>query len=158
MEKKLMRVLFAGLFFVCATEIRAQVIASNFIVSTASARIAIAEESRLASKEGTTDEIKEYSALMIKDQGRLLGELKRLAVLRDITLPEDETYKDDLSDKSGRQFNSAYIRTMISEHERDVRLFRQAITCGDPEVSAFAERYLPVIESHLKMIKSIKKR
>lgn len=129
---------------------------SDFIISTASARLICAEEGRLAAERGTTDEIKEYGELMMRDQILLLGELKRLAVLNALTIPQD-TYETVLALKSGREFNKAFIKTMILEHERDIEIFRQAANSADPEVSAFAARYLPLIESHLQKIRDIKR-
>lgn len=172
-----MEVLFAGLsFFVTDALAQQDVYARNdkpsgarraeepvvydeitsFILHSVATRMMIAEEGRLASKEGTTSGIKEYGELMIKDQGRLLGELKRIAVLRDLKLPEKFEDREPGS-RSERPFNNAYIKTMIAEHERDIRLFRKAVNYGDPEVSEFARRYLPVVESHLEKIKSIRK-
>lgn len=129
---------------------------SNFIINAAHARMICAEEGRLASEKGTRHEIKQYGELMIKDQGRLLGELKRLAVLNEITIPED-IYENDLGDKCGKRFNHAFVKAMIEEHERDIKIFKKAMTYSDPEVSAFAARYLPLIESHLQKIKDIKR-
>jgi putative membrane protein len=134
----------------------AREVISNFIISSAAAREICAQEGRLAAEKGTTEEIKAYGELMIKDQGRLLGELKRLAVLNDITIPE-KVYENDLHQKSGKQFNHAFVRTMIMEHERDIKAFKEAMTYGDPEVSAFTARYLPLIESHLALIKAIRR-
>jgi putative membrane protein len=129
---------------------------SSFIVSSAVDRMRCAEAGRLAAEKGTTNAIKAYGELMIKDQGRLLGELKRLAVLNGITISEND-YEGDLKRMSGRQFNRTFVKMMIAEHERDLRLFKEAMASGDPEVSAFAARYIPLIESHLTMIKDIKR-
>lgn len=131
--------------------------AIRFIVSSAGARMIGAEEGRLAAQRGTTHEIQAYGELMIKDQGRLLGELKRLAVLKSISVPE-EVQETELRTKSSKHFNNSFIKKMIAEHERDIKLFKDAITCGDADVSAFAAQYLPLIESHLEKIKAIKRR
>ena len=45
---------------------------------------------------------------------------------------------------------------IIADHERDLKLFKKAAQCNDPEVSAFAKRYLPLIQSDLEKIKKIK--
>ncbi len=129
---------------------------SSFIINTAIARVICAEEGRLASEKATTKDIRRYGEMMIKDQGRLLGELKRLAVLNDVVIPNN-TYEIYLDQKSGRQFNHAFIRNMIMEHERDIKIFKKATFSTDPEIAAFATRYLPLIESHLEMIKDIKR-
>lgn len=127
-----------------------------FILTLATARMISAEEGRLAVEKGTTPEIREYGELAIKDHGRLLGELKRLAVVKNISLPEDIS-ENHLKDKSGKQFNNTFIKTMIAELERDIEHFEKAATYGDKDVSAFAAEYLPLLQSHLKKLKSIKK-
>jgi putative membrane protein len=128
----------------------------NFILTSAVARLIGAEEGRLAAEKGTTREMRAYGVLVVKDQKRLLGELKRLAVLKNLTIPEDIN-ETELAGKSGRRFNVAFLKTMTAELERDRELFHEATMSADPDVAAFAVRYLPLIESHLKKIRSIRK-
>ena len=44
---------------------------------------------------------------------------------------------------------------MAIDHKRDVKLFKQAIDFEDFEVSQFAKKYLPTIQTHLDRIDAI---
>lgn len=130
---------------------------TEFIVTSATDRMIGAHEGSIAARKGTTPEIKALGELMIKDQKRILGELKRLAVLKNITLPEHIT-ENNLGKETGKQFNKMFIKTMIDEHEDAIRLFEKATSYGDPDISEFANKYLPLMKSNLAKIKSIRKR
>ncbi len=62
----------------------------------------------------------------------------------------------NLSEENGREFDRTFIKMIIVDHERDLKLFKKAAEYNDPEVSAFAKRYLPLIQSDLQKIKKIK--
>ena len=49
-----------------------------------------------------------------------------------------------------------YGQMMTIDHERDVKLFLKLVECKDSQVSAFAEQYLPMIQSQLGKINAIK--
>ena len=59
---------------------------------------------------------------------------------------------DKLSKMRGAEFDRAYMRDMVQDHEKDVKKFRQeAQHGGDPDLKGFAQKTLPVLEQHLKM-------
>lgn len=134
---------------------------ADFLVKSADARIMNVQEGRIASVRGTTPEIRQYGKLMLKGQKALLQKIKKLASKRNITLPggisdEKEEGREDLIEETGEDFDKKFIKMMIMDHERDVKLFKKATEFEDPEVSAFAKANLPLIESHLNKIKVIK--
>ena len=89
------------------------------------------------------------------------GDKAELASERDIYLPDQLSTKKvgdhrNLSEENGRDFDKTFIKMIIADHERDLKLFKKAAQCNDTEVSAFAKRYLPLIQSDLEKIKKIK--
>jgi putative membrane protein len=47
---------------------------------------------------------------------------------------------------------------MILDHKRDVRTFEKATKSNDADVKLFATKYLPVVQSHLEKIRTLKKK
>jgi putative membrane protein len=134
---------------------------ADFLVKSADARMMDAQEGKLAAEKGTTKAIREYGKLMVKDQSALLRKIKSLASKRNIALPSDisnkkENGREDLAEETGKDFDDKFIKMMIIDHERDVKLFEKATEFNDPEVSAFAKANLSTIQSHLDKIEAIK--
>jgi putative membrane protein len=134
----------------------------TFLTEMTDARLMDREEGREAAKKGTTQQIKNYGALMIEEQTYLLSELREFAATKNITLPtkiseEKQNALKDLKEKSGVAFDKKFIKMIRIDHKRDVRKFKKASKCDDPELSSFATKHLPMIESHLQKIEQIKK-
>ena len=131
------------------------------LVKSADARMMGSREGTLATKKGTTSSIREYGQLMISDQSMLLEKIKALALKHNITLPtgisdKKESGREDLAAKDGKDFDEKFIKMMTIDHERDIKLFKKSIKFKNKEVSTFAQTYLPLIQSHLDKIITIK--
>jgi putative membrane protein len=78
-----------------------------------------------------------------------------------LTLPSDVNGKqqamyDRLSKLSGAQFDSAYIKGMMMDHQEDVKEFKKESESGtDEKIKSFASETLPVIQGHLDKLKAI---
>ncbi|MEO5775696.1 MAG: DUF4142 domain-containing protein [Flavobacterium sp.] len=134
----------------------------TFLTEMTDARLMDREEGRQALKKGTTQEIRNYGQLMIDEQTYLLNELQKFAARKNIQLPTEISEKkqnglEDLKEKNGTDFDKKFIQMICIDHKRDVRKFKKATKDNDSEVSAFAAKHLPMIESHLHKIKQIKK-
>ncbi len=135
---------------------------AEFLVKSADARFMDAQEGKLAVEKATLPALKKYGRWMMKDQAILLKEIKTLAAKRNITLPvaisnKKEKGREDLAEKDGSDFEKKFIKMMIIDHERDIKMFEDAIDFDDKEVSAFAKKYLPTIKAHLSKIEGIEK-
>ena len=134
----------------------------KFLVQMNDARLMDFQEGKLAELKGTTSSIKEYGTLMIKDQTFLLAEFVKVAKSKNIALPKTISNKKlkalkKLSEKSGKDFDKKFINMICIDHKRDVKKFTNATKYEDLEVSKFANKHLPMIESHLLKIEAIKK-
>jgi putative membrane protein len=59
---------------------------------------------------------------------------------------------DELQQRSGEEFDQAYMDEMVSDHQEDVEEFQQYVEEGqDPELTSFAEQTLPVLQEHLAL-------
>src|SRR5688572_1911241 len=61
----------------------------EFITEMAEARLMDLEEGKIAQQKSTTKDLKSYGTLMVKDQTEMLREIKKLAALKNIELPEE---------------------------------------------------------------------
>jgi putative membrane protein len=63
---------------------------------------------------------------------------------------------DTLSKLSGADFDKQYVKSMVMDHQEDVKDFRKEASTGkDPQIKSFASQTLPVIQGHLDKIKAI---
>lgn len=134
---------------------------ADFLVKSADARMMDAKEGKLASTKGTTPALRSYGKLMIKDQAALLATIKDLAGKKHVTLPSDISNKkaagrQDLAKLTGKDFDEKFIKMITIDHERDVKMFENAIEQDDKDIREFAQKNLPLIRSHLDKINSIK--
>jgi len=100
--------------------------------------------------------------MMVTDHTKAGDELAALAKTKNITLPaapdaDAQKKADDLSKKSGKAFDKAYVDAMVDGHESAVKLFTDASqNCKDADLKAFATKTLPTLKMHLDSIKAIK--
>jgi putative membrane protein len=68
-----------------------------------------------------------------------------------------KTY-DDLAAKKGKDFDKAYVRQMIEDHELTITMFKKAVDdVKDPNVRTFANNTLPKLQMHLDSFKAVQK-
>lgn len=134
----------------------------KFMEEAAQGGMAEVKLGELAATKGATPEVKAFGQRMVVDHGKANNDLKTLAAGKNVTLPTDvnseqkEMY-DKLSKLSGAAFDSAYVKGMVDDHEKDVAEFKkQSESATDADVKAFATKTLPTLESHLDQIKTIK--
>ena len=98
---------------------------------------------------------------MIDDHTKANDELKTVAQGSNMNLPADIDAKhqakyDKLSKLSGADFDKAYVKDMVMDHQEDVKEFQKESTKGkDEQVKAFATKTLPILQGHLDKIKGI---
>lgn len=107
--------------------------------------------------------MKEFGERMVADHSKANDELKDIASQDNITLPGNPSKMDEaeynrLSKLSGKQFDDAYAKMMVSDHEHDIVEFRRESTSGqNPALKSFAAKTLPTLESHLHQAKQMLK-
>ena len=66
--------------------------------------------------------------------------------------------EENISSKQGGEFDVAYIKQMVKDHERTVKLFEDGQkNVKDAEMKAFIDKTLPVLKSHLTHVKGLDK-
>ena len=134
---------------------------ADFAVEAANGGMAEVAMGKLAEQKAMSQSVKDFGAKMVKDHSMINDKMKALAKEKNITLP-DSVGNDakqsmmDLSKKSGKDFDKAYVDAMVKDHDHDVNAFEKEIkNAKDPAVKSFAENALPTLKEHQSMIKSI---
>jgi putative membrane protein len=112
---------------------------------------------KLAQQDASSAAIKHFGERMVTDHSKMNKGLREIAQKKGITLPEklDQKHQelcDQLSKMKGADFDRAYSKDMVSGHEKAVERFEAEAKNGqDPEVKAWAEKWLPTLREHLKL-------
>ena len=116
----------------------------------------------LAAQQGSSADVKAFGNRMVNDHGKANDELKSLATNKGLSLPteldaEHKATQDELSKKTAKAFDKAYIDDMVKDHEKDVAEFQKESTAAqDPDLKAWVSKTLPTLQDHLKMAKETK--
>jgi putative membrane protein len=102
-------------------------------------------------------ELKSFAQTMVTDHSKTNSELMALAARKGVTLPSKEMKWEEKWSKKTKDVDDDYIKTMVDDHEDDVKLFEKAAKSDDPEIAAFAQKTLPTLQHHLTMARDLKK-
>lgn len=137
---------------------------TNFLVKAADGGMAEVKLSELAQQKGTNAGVKVFAGMMVNDHTGANGQVKSLAAARNVTLPampgDDNMKKEqDLSKKTGSDFDKSYMNTMVDDHQKTIDLFEDySDDVKDTEVKTFIDNTLPKLRMHLDSAKAVNKR
>lgn len=133
----------------------------KFVMEAAMGGLMEVELGRVAAAQGASDAVKQFGQRMVDDHSKANTELMTLAASKGMTLPTelDEKHKAQvakLSALSGAEFDRAYAKMMLSDHNKDVKEFqKQSARASDPDIKAFAAKTLPTLQEHLQMVRTL---
>jgi putative membrane protein len=133
----------------------------EFVMDAAMSGMMEVELGRIASQRGSTDGVKQFGQRMVDDHSKANTELATIVSSKGITVPtaldeKHQTHVTKLGGMSGAEFDRAYMKMMVNEHERDVDKFEKESTRGtDADLKAFATKTLPTLQEHLQMAKTL---
>ena len=133
----------------------------DFFKHAAEGGIAEVEAGTLAQSKGSSQAVKDFGAMMVKDHTAANEKLKSVATTENVDLPSSSgamhmASKGKLEVLSGETFDKAYIKNQVKAHEQTVSLFKKEIASGsDTQAKAFAKETLPTVQAHLKKIREI---
>ena len=129
----------------------------KFAAEAASGGRAEVKLGELARQNGTSDKVKDFGQKMVTDHSKAGDDLKQVAQQQGLNLPEEMSKQDQatydwLSKLEGKQFDEAYARAMLTDHQKDVAAFEKEASSGKNEaLKEFASRTLPTLKEHLKL-------
>lgn len=129
-----------------------------FMLRSAQGDMAEISTSQMALKKAKTSEARQVAQTLIMGHSASLKEGMGLATLLGLPAPKGPTVPDmavakQLSAASGKDFDKLYLAGQQVDHENTIALFGMELSQGqDPQVKAFAAKYLPRIEGHTAQI------
>ncbi len=135
---------------------------NEFVVKAASGGLMEVQLGEMAAKKATNSAVKEFGQMMANDHAKVNDELKSLAARKNITIPmvpgEDHMdHMNKMTEKKGTDFDKDYMNLMIDDHKDDVDAFEKAARdAKDPDVRAFASKYVPTLRTHLERARTVK--
>jgi putative membrane protein len=116
------------------------------------------EATKLVATKTANPAVIKFSQAMAADQQSIVAELRRLALTKQVKLPDGPSKMQQasilkLAKLDGVRFDKEYSREIgVLAHKDIVALFQQAQkSAKDPDVKAFASKTLPLLEQQLKM-------
>ena len=147
---------------VAAEETNADKAIASFLTEMAESRMIHVEGGKTASQRATSRPLKDFGALINSDHLRMLDDLKKIANKKTVKTPEwirgeEASALNDLRAVHGKAFDKKYVKVMMSDLKRDVKVLRRATESPDADIQVFATKYLPLMEGHLAKAKALKK-
>jgi putative membrane protein len=145
------------------TSTPAKVDDKKFLKQAALGGMTEVELGKVAAQKASSENVKQFAQKMIDDHTKTNDELKQVASKESISLPDtlDPKHQSEinkLSKLSGEDFDKAYAKEQLKDHEADVKDFSAEAQGGaDPNVKAFASSTLPVLQQHLELAKNLNK-
>jgi putative membrane protein len=118
--------------------------------------------SKLAQQQATSAAIKDFATMMVTDHTKAGAKLMALANTKNIAMPStpgsaEQKIIDDMSKKSGSDFDKAYVDQMVTDHKNAIDLFEnEQKNAVDTDLKTFATNTLPTLHKHYDAIMSIK--
>jgi len=134
---------------------------SKFVLEAANGGMMEVKLGELAKERAAASDVRKFGERMVTDHSKANKDLAAVAEKKGIKLPAELDKKhqemvDKFKDMKGAEFDRAYMKAMVKDHEEDAAAFAQEAKSGtDDDVKAFAAKTLPVIQDHLKMAKEI---
>jgi putative membrane protein len=116
---------------------------------------------QMAAEKASNPDVKQFGQRMVTDHSKANDELKSIAASEHITLPtsldaKHQAIVDRMSKLSGAEFDRAYVKDMVKDHDADVKEFTHQSQNGqNPALRSFAGKTLPTLQEHQKMIHEI---
>jgi putative membrane protein len=136
---------------------------TKFVKESALGGMAEVEMGKLATQKASSDAVKQFGQRMVDDHSKANQQLKQAAAKSNIEVPasldsKHQSHIDKLAKLSGPEFDKAYLKDQVKDHEHDVGKFKDEAQYGsDPNVKQFAMATLPTLQEHLSAVKDLKK-
>jgi putative membrane protein len=132
-----------------------------FAQLAAAGGMAEVEFGNLAAERAANSGVKEFAHRMVEDHGKANDRLKGLADTSKIPLPDEldpdhKRQRAELEKLEGAEFDLAYMRGQIVDHQKTVQLLIWEIGSGqDAEIQRFAAATLTTVLRHLEMARDL---
>ena len=160
MATRLRTTVFASMLGLCATSAFAQSPA-EFINDASAKGMADIEASRLAHQKSESQQVKDYTIVVINDRTTANQHLAKIAKQLDLPIAPREVVVDKAKAlmpevKDGTTYDQAYAASQVKTTQEAIEQIEQVAQTTDvPEIKAFAEETLPKLQNHLQMARAL---
>jgi putative membrane protein len=115
---------------------------------------------KVAEEQAANAVVKKFGERGARDHSLMNKELREITSKKGIALaekldPKHQELIDELSKLKGSAFDQAYTKDMVADHEAAIKQFEIEIKTGrDADVTAWAEKCLPILREHLKLARA----
>ncbi|MCU1336132.1 MAG: outer membrane protein-like protein [Bryobacterales bacterium] len=121
------------------------------------------EMAKMALERASSGAVKTFAEQLIADHTQANRQLEELARRKGVTLESSAASSkgadnSDLASLNGGEFDRAFIKQMVADHEKTIAKFEMAQqSVSDPDVKNFITMTLPTLRMHLQSAKSLSK-
>ena len=161
-------ILAAGLLCTACADIRAEekptlaaALDNEFLVKAHAANNAQIEYGKLAEKRSASQRVKDFAQQMVKDHGAAQESLGRLYKDRKFASVAglDKEFRDErdrLAKLENSEFDRAYMKRVVEDHEKVVALYDVQVRDGkDTAIAAWAKESAPSLKKHQQLAKEV---
>jgi putative membrane protein len=133
----------------------------EFVSKAGMGGLAEVQMGNLALSKASSADVKAFGQRMVSDHSKANEELSQLATAKGVALPTELTGEhkdalDHLASLSGPDFDKAYMKHMVEDHQEDVGEFEKASTTAtDSDLKAWAGKTLPTLKQHLQLAQTV---
>jgi putative membrane protein len=128
----------------------------TFVTKAAAGGLYEVEIAKLAADKATDPAVKSFATMLVDHHSAANAELKALAAMRDVKLPDEvppdkKQVIDKLRNQSGAGFDREFVQQVgIKDHEQDIKLFQDASRdAKDEQLKSWIDKTLPTLKEHL---------
>ena len=116
---------------------------------------------QLATQKAANPAVRDFGQRMVNDHNKANDELRQLSAQKGAALPTQISHLENfrvehLQKLSGADFDQAYVKDMVKDHRKDVKDFESAAKdLSDPDLRAWAQKTLPVLQQHLQAAENL---
>jgi putative membrane protein len=136
----------------------------QFVAFAAQTDMVEANLGQLAQTAAASQSVKDYAQMLVTDHTKDFGQLNDVAHQASFTVPtaigaeQNKMMLDPLEKLTGASFDQHYLHAMIAGHTKAVAVYKEeASDAQNPQLKAYAEAAVPVIEKHLDDAKKLEK-
>ena len=128
----------------------------GFVDTAASSDMYEIAAAKLAQQQGSTQNVKAFASMMVKDHGKSSADLKAAVAKagNGLMVPTEmqDAHKQQLDElkKAGANFDLVYAMQQVAAHQAAITLLHDQATSGTvPALKDFAAQTAPVVQHHL---------
>jgi putative membrane protein len=116
---------------------------------------------RLISARGFSAQVRSFGRTLVRDHSDARAQAMSVARFYGMraptsTMPEARSAERRLRTLRGPAFDREVRRYMVSDHRKDIAMFRLQSRVGDRRTASLARRQLPTLQRHLSIAQSIR--